>query len=890
MIFRLFVAICINLHGISGSSGQADKQTGTAIVPDFIPSVPEGLVYVNFGGLDIKPGIEVTPTQVRNEPTVNWYDADPHEYYTLIMTDIDADPKIKFKEFQHWTVANIPGKNIAKGNHNTNSNAGITTKNDGQQNNGQSPWFTLGLVPNFIRSPPKSTLKIDFDGSPVLLGNVFTPTQVKNMPSLHWDADSKAFYTLIMMDVDGVGMKDKRIQFLHWLVGNIPGYDIAKGETLAQFVSSGPAKGSGLHRYVFLVFRQRRFEWFEDFTQLGNTSADGRNILTIEKIAERYQFTELTAGNFYRAEYDEFAVVVRTMLGLSLKVNKQKRAGRVYFDVEKLKDPGIAEQFRIELAGKFAPLLLLDQNQDSQTLCDEFTKTMIEVAEKKIGKARKVKKEWLTSEILENCDERRDKKGRKNLSAEDLEQYRIVNRKTRNLLNKTKNEWIEKQTKEIEDNMNLHNSKKAYEIVTKLCRTNMDNTKRRQASVIEDKDGNLLTKSEGSKVDESVKSEKEIRMRIGRATSALAKLENTWRAKNIAMKNKILLMRAIVESTLLYACESWTSVMDTMKRRKFKYFGHMVREGGMARAILEGGVEGSRGRGRPMGNWLGNLKEWSGQAASVLTRRAEDRVLWRKSVRAWVHLLLRAYLPPHGPLAGVVASHIDMLELVRKKSVKFKASNFSNFLKMAQSVEFAKKIFCNPFSFGIATGIFDRYLYVLLSAIGYGVAAVTTNKMGDLKTSVLVIYLLSSQSVFNWATLLIFKENVSTYSLKFYSYVFAAALFFYIAQYVFNKGLRAGNPAHLIIVRVIGTAIVVAVLVIFNLTVEKIIEFVTYLLKIPESLWLHSRMGKLHTVTSPFSDDFVNMSNQRRLPGLDTFGSRDDLAGRRGLSGSSKPT
>ncbi|KAG1689921.1 Transcription elongation factor, mitochondrial [Nymphon striatum] len=36
------------------------------------------------------------------------------------------------------------------------------------------------------------------------------------------------------------------------------------------------------------------------------------------------------------------------------------------------------------------------------------------------------------------------------------------------------------------------------------------------------------------------------------------------------------------------------SVMDTVKKRKFKYFGHMVRGGGMARAILEGGVEGSR--------------------------------------------------------------------------------------------------------------------------------------------------------------------------------------------------------------------------------------------------------------------------------------------------------
>lgn len=42
----------------------------------------------------------------------------------------------------------------------------------------------------------------------------------------------------------------------HWLIGNIPGSDIKKGDVLADYRGSGPPEGSGLHRYVFLVFKQ----------------------------------------------------------------------------------------------------------------------------------------------------------------------------------------------------------------------------------------------------------------------------------------------------------------------------------------------------------------------------------------------------------------------------------------------------------------------------------------------------------------------------------------------------------------------------------------------------------------------------------------------------------
>ena len=182
-------------------------------------------------------------------------------------------------------------------------------------------------------------------------------------------------------------------------------------------------------------------------------------------------------------------------------------------------------------------------------------------------------------------------------------------------------------------------------------------------------------------------SEKEIRIRIGRETGALVKLDNIWKTKDVTMKNKLMLLRSIVLANLLYACGSWTisradeqriramqmksyrrllgvtwkdrktnewkmdkikeicgyepeDVMDVVKRRKLKYFGHLVLGGGTGRAVMEGGMEGSRGRGGPRRNWMGNITE----LLLLLTLRGNtlrsmtvDREGWRKAITNWVH-------------------------------------------------------------------------------------------------------------------------------------------------------------------------------------------------------------------------------------------------------------
>ena len=42
------------------------------------------------------------------------------------------------------------------------------------------------------------------------------------------------------------------------------------------------------------------------------------------------------------------------------------------------------------------------------------------------------------------------------------------------------------------------------------------------------------------------------------AQTALSRLKIIWRDKNISLASKVKLMRTLILSTFLYACESWT--------------------------------------------------------------------------------------------------------------------------------------------------------------------------------------------------------------------------------------------------------------------------------------------------------------------------------------------
>ena len=61
-------------------------------------------------------------------------------------------------------------------------------------------------------------------------------------------------------------------------------------------------------------------------------------------------------------------------------------------------------------------------------------------------------------------------------------------------------------------------------------------------------------------------SKPEVLSRIEQATAALTKLKPIWRDNNISLGSKVKLMRSLVISIFLYACELWTLTAELEKR------------------------------------------------------------------------------------------------------------------------------------------------------------------------------------------------------------------------------------------------------------------------------------------------------------------------------------
>ena len=170
-------------------------------------------------------------------------------------------------------------------------------------------------------------------------------------------------------------------------------------------------------------------------------------------------------------------------------------------------------------------------------------------------------------------------------------------------------------------------------------------------------------------------SKPKILSRIAQTTVALSGLKIIWRDKNISLVSKDKLMRTLILSTFLYACESWTltaekerriqalemrcyrrfpnssykdhvtnegvrnriqnatgvhdDLLTMVKKRKFRWYGHISKSSGMAKTILQGTVKGARRKGREKKRWADNIKEWAGMGFGDSLRAAEDSEGWK---------------------------------------------------------------------------------------------------------------------------------------------------------------------------------------------------------------------------------------------------------------------
>ena len=181
--------------------------------------------------------------------------------------------------------------------------------------------------------------------------------------------------------------------------------------------------------------------------------------------------------------------------------------------------------------------------------------------------------------------------------------------------------------------------------------------------------GSVIT-DEGSKP--------EVLSRIAQATAALTRLKPVWNDRSISLRSKIRLMRSLVTSIILYACESWTlpaefrrriqafemrcyrkilhtsykdhvsnekvraniqqaiglheDLLTIVKRCKLQWYGHVSHSSGLAKTTLQGIVKERRRQGRQRKRWEDNIREWTGLESGKSKRAVENRGKWRKLV------------------------------------------------------------------------------------------------------------------------------------------------------------------------------------------------------------------------------------------------------------------
>lgn len=155
---------------------------------------------------------------------------------------------------------------------------------------------------------------------------MLTPTQVQNPPKVSWEAEPGALYTLIKtgecpeplhrsLDPDAPSRKEPKFrEWHHWVVANIPGSEVGKGDVLSEYIGAGPPPDTGLHRYVYLVYKQTGRLEDKEHGHLG-FSGDKRNNWKAAAFAAKHKLGDPVFGNFYQAQFDDYVPKLYEKLG-----------------------------------------------------------------------------------------------------------------------------------------------------------------------------------------------------------------------------------------------------------------------------------------------------------------------------------------------------------------------------------------------------------------------------------------------------------------------------------------------------------------------------------------------------------------------------------------------
>ena len=90
------------------------------------------------------------------------------------------------------------------------------------------------------------------------------------------------------------------------------------------------------------------------------------------------------------------------------------------------------------IGGRFAPLAIMsNEDTDIDSMIITFITAVTETASEILGKHRQKKKPWITAEILDLCDKRRELR-KKRFETEGSEKYKEMNNNIKKSMKKTR--------------------------------------------------------------------------------------------------------------------------------------------------------------------------------------------------------------------------------------------------------------------------------------------------------------------------------------------------------------------------------------------------------------------------------------------------------------------
>ena len=119
------------------------------------------------------------------------------------------------------------------------------------------------VVPARLSVAPAETARLSWPPTKSIGLNATALTGwLEDRPELGWAADRRALYTVMIVD-EGIERLEGK-QFIHWLVTNVPGSDVARGAEVMQYIppfavelgSDGAIDESKSHPMLALIYRE----------------------------------------------------------------------------------------------------------------------------------------------------------------------------------------------------------------------------------------------------------------------------------------------------------------------------------------------------------------------------------------------------------------------------------------------------------------------------------------------------------------------------------------------------------------------------------------------------------------------------------------------------------